>query len=148
MMPLTTIISSVAGIILLPLESYLRVSYLIQLDSQFFWCRYEPQIYIFTTVLVPTEKSAKQIDDESCRVFYLAFLDNIIRGLPILGRITQSIINKLKQDYAFDIFLNSTDLAEVVESEQFSILKCSWYCREALVLMNMFGIEIFYFLID
>ena len=64
---------------------------------------------IFKAVLVPSEQSAKQIDDDSCGVFCLSFLDNIIRGLPISGRTTQAIVDKLTKDYAFEIFLNSTN---------------------------------------
>ena len=69
-------------------------------------------------MLVPTEEAAKQIDDESCGLFCLAFLDSIIRGLHIPGKITHSVVNKLRCNYAFEIFLNNTDPAEeVVESE-------------------------------
>ena len=67
---------------------------------------------IFKAVLVPSEESAKQIDDNSCGVFCLSFLDSIIRGLPISGRTTQAIVDKLRKDYAFEIFLNSTDPSE------------------------------------
>ena len=67
---------------------------------------------IFKAVLVPSEESVKQIDDNSCGVFCLSFLDSLIRGLSISGRITQPIVNKLKKDYAFEIFLNNTDPSE------------------------------------
>ena len=67
---------------------------------------------IFKAVLVPSEESTKHIDDNSCGMFCLSFLDSIIRGLPISGRITQPIVDKLKKDYAFEIFLNSTDPSE------------------------------------
>ena len=67
---------------------------------------------IFKAVLVPSEESAKQIDDDSCGVFCLSFLDSMICGLPISGRTTQAIIDKLRKDYAFEIFLNSTDPSE------------------------------------
>ena len=69
----------------------------------------QPQMDIFKAVLVPNEQSVKQIDDDSCGVFCLSFLDSIIRGLPISGRITHAIVDKLRKDYAFEIFLNSTD---------------------------------------
>ena len=72
---------------------------------------------IFKAVLVPSKQSAKQIDDDSCGVFRLSFLDSIIRGLPISGRTTQAIVDKLKKDYAFEIFLNSIDPSEAMESE-------------------------------
>ena len=72
---------------------------------------------IFKAVLVPSEQSVKQIDNDSCGMFCLSFLDNIIHGLSISSWITQSIIDKLKKDYAFKIFLNSTNPAEVIESE-------------------------------
>ena len=77
----------------------------------------QPRMDIFKTVLVPSEESAKQIDDNSCGVFYLSFLDSIIHGLSISGRITQAIVDKLRKDYTFEIFLNSTDPSEVMESE-------------------------------
>ena len=67
---------------------------------------------IFKAVLVPSEESTKQIDDDSCSVFCLLFLDSIIRRLPITGRTTQVIVDKLRKDYAFEIFLNSTDPSE------------------------------------
>ena len=67
---------------------------------------------IFKAVLVPSEKSTKQIDDDNCGVFCLLFLDSIICGLSIFGRITQAIVDKLRKDYAFEIFLNSTDPSE------------------------------------
>ena len=72
----------------------------------------QPQMDIFKAVLVPSEESAKQIDDNSCGVFCLSFLDSLIRGLSIFGRITQPIVDKLKKDYAFEIFLNNTDPSE------------------------------------
>ena len=72
---------------------------------------------IFKAVLVPNEQFAKQIDDDSYSVFCLSFLDSIIRGLSIFGRTTQAIVDKLRKDYAFEIFLNSTNPSEVVESE-------------------------------
>ena len=72
---------------------------------------------IFKAVLIPSEQSTKQIDDDSCGVFCLSFMNNIIRGLSISGRITQAIVDKLRKDYAFEIFLNNTDPAEAMESE-------------------------------
>ena len=76
----------------------------------------QPRIDIFKAVLVPSEESAKQIDDDNCGVLCLSFLDSIIRGLPISGRTTQAIVNKLRKDYV-EIFLNSNDPAEAMESE-------------------------------
>ena len=72
----------------------------------------QPRMDIFKVVLVPSEESAKQIDDDNCGVFCLSFLDSIIRGLSITGRTTQAIVDKLRKDYAFKIFLNSTDPSE------------------------------------
>ena len=72
----------------------------------------QPRMDIFKAVLVPSEESAKQIDDNSCGVFCLSFLDSIIRGEAISGRTTQAIVDKLRKDYAFEIFLNSTDPSE------------------------------------
>ena len=72
---------------------------------------------IFKAILVPSEQFTKQIDDDSCGMFYLSFLDSIIRGLPISSRTTQAIVDKLKKDYAFEIFLNITDPSEAMESE-------------------------------
>ena len=72
---------------------------------------------IFKAVLVPSEQSTKQIDDDSCGVFCLSFLNSIIRGLLISGRITQAIIDKLRKNYAFEIFLSSIDPAKGMESE-------------------------------
>ena len=56
--------------------------------------------------------SGLEIDDDSCGVFCLSFLDSIIRGLPISGRTTQAVVDKLRKDYAFEIFLNNTDPSE------------------------------------
>ena len=72
----------------------------------------QPRMDIFNAVLEPSEEFAKQIDDNSCGVFCLSFLDSIIHGLPISDRITQPIVDKLRKDYAFEIFLNSTDPSE------------------------------------
>ena len=72
----------------------------------------QPWMDIFKAVLVPSEESAKQIDDNSCGVFCLSFLDSIICGEAISGRTTQAIVDKLRKDYAFEIFLNSTDPSE------------------------------------
>ena len=72
----------------------------------------QPRMDIFKAVLVSNEESAKQIDDNSCDVLCLSFLNSLIRGLPFFGRITQPIVNKLRNDYAFEIFLNSTDPSE------------------------------------
>ena len=58
---------------------------------------------------LPPNEVANQIDDTSFGMFCLAFMDNILRGLPIRGRITQDLVNKLKGDSAFEIFLNSTN---------------------------------------
>ena len=77
----------------------------------------QPQMDIFKVILVPSDKSAKQIDEDSCGVFCPSFLDSIIRGLPIFDRTTQAIVDKLRKDYAFEIFLNSTDPSEAMESE-------------------------------
>ena len=72
----------------------------------------QPWMDIFKAVLVSSEESAKQIDDNSCGVFCLSFLDSIIRDEAISGRTTQAIVDKLRKDYAFEIFLNSTDPSE------------------------------------
>ena len=72
---------------------------------------------IFKAILVPSEQFVKQIDDDSCGVFCLSFMDSIIRGLVIFSQITQAFIDKLKKDYAFEIFLKNTNLAETMESE-------------------------------
>ena len=77
----------------------------------------QPRMNIFKAVLVSNEQSAKQIDDDRYGVFCLSFLDSIIRGLPIFGRITQVIVDKLKKDYTFEIFLNSTNPIEAMESK-------------------------------
>ena len=77
----------------------------------------QPQMDIFKAVLVPSEQSTKQIDDDSYGVFCLSFLDSIIRGLPISDRITQAIVDKLRKNYSLEIFLNNTDPAEAMESK-------------------------------
>ena len=77
----------------------------------------QSQLDIFKAVLVPSEESAKQIDDNNCGVFCLSFLDSIIRGLPISDRTTKAVVDKLKKGYAFEIFLKNTDPSEVMESE-------------------------------
>ena len=55
--------------------------------------------------------------DNNCGVFCLSFLNSIIRGLSI-SSITQLIVDKLKKDYALEIFLNNTDpTVDILESE-------------------------------
>ena len=93
------------------------LSFFIQKAGYFERADLQPRIDIFKAVLVPSEESTKQIDDNSCGVFCLSFLDSIIRGLSISDRITQAIVDKLRKDYAFEIFLNSTDPSEAIESE-------------------------------
>ena len=88
------------------------LSFFMQKTRYFEWAGLQPRMNIFKAVLVLSEESVKQIDDNSYGVFCLSFLDSIIRGLPISDRITQSIVDKLKKHYAFEIFLNSTDPLE------------------------------------
>ena len=94
---------------IMPLRAILP--YLLQRAGYFERVGIEPRMDIFKAFLVPTEQSAKQIDDHSCGVFCLSFLDRIIRGLPI-SRITQSVVDKLRKEYALEIYLNSTDPIE------------------------------------
>ena len=100
---------------IMPLREIL--SFLMQKAGYFEWADLQPRMDIFKAVLVPSEESAKQIDDNSCGVFCLSFLDSIIRELSISGRITQPIVYKLRKDYAFEIFLNNTHASEVMKSE-------------------------------
>ena len=95
---------------IMPLRAILP--FLMQKAGYFQRAGIQPRLDIFKAVLVPSEESAKQIDDNSCGVFCLSFLDSIIRGLSISGRTTQAIVDKLMKDYAFEIFLNSTDPLE------------------------------------
>ena len=92
---------------IMPLRAILPL--LIQKARYFQRAGIEPRMDIFKAVLIPSEESTKQIDDNSCGVFCLLFLDSIIRGLLISGRTTQAIVDKLRKDYAFEIFLNSTN---------------------------------------
>ena len=94
---------------IMPLRAILP--YLMQKAGYFEQAGLQHRMDIFKAVLVPSEQSAKQIDDNSCGVFCLSFLDSIIRGIPI-SSITQSIVDKLRKDYALEIFLNSTEPAE------------------------------------
>ena len=91
--------------------------YLMQQVGYFERIGLQPQMEIFKVVMIPNEQSAKQIDNDNCGVFWLSFLDSIIRGLSISGRTTQAIVDKLMKDYAFEIFLNSTDPTETMGSE-------------------------------
>ena len=84
----------------------------MQQAGYFEWVGLQPQMDIFKAILVPSKESVKQIDDNSCGVFCLSFLDSIIRDLAISGRTIQAIVDKLRKDYAFEIFLNSTDPSE------------------------------------
>ena len=93
---------------IMPLRAILP--FLMQKAGYFQRAGLQPRMDIFKAVLVPSEESAKQIDDNSCGVFCLSFLDSIIRGIPI-SSITQSIVDRLRKDYALEIFLNSTDPA-------------------------------------
>ena len=95
---------------IMPLRAILP--FLMQKAGYFQRAGIQPRLDIFKAVLVPSEESAKQIDDNSCSVFCLSFLDSIIRGLSISDRTTQAIVDKLQKDYAFEIFLNSTDPSE------------------------------------
>ena len=95
---------------IMPLRAILP--FLMQKAGYFQRVGIEPRMDIFKAVLVPSEESAKQIDDDSCDVFCLSFLDSIIRGLPISGCTTQAIVDKLRKNYAFEIFLNITDPSE------------------------------------
>ena len=99
----------------MPLRTILP--FLMQKAGYFEWADLQLRMDIFKAVLVLSEESAKQIDDNSCGVFCLSFLDSIIRGLSIFGQITQPIVDKLRKDYAFEIFLNSTDPSEFMEFE-------------------------------
>ena len=99
----------------MPLKAIL--SYLMQKAGYFERAGLQSRMDIFKAVLISSEQSTKQIDDDSCGVFCLSFLDSIIYGLPISGHITQVIVDKRKKDYAFEIFLNSIDPAEAIESE-------------------------------
>ena len=94
----------------MPLRAILP--FLMQKAGYFQRAGIELRMDIFKAVLIPSEESAKQIDDDSCGVFCLSFLDSIIRGLPISGCTTQAIVDKLQKDYAFEIFLNNTDLSK------------------------------------
>ena len=90
---------------------------LMQQAGYFEWVGLQSRMDIFKAVLIPNEQSAKQIDDDSYGVFCLSFLDSIIRGLSISGRTTQAIVDNLRKNYAFEIFLNSTDPSKAMESE-------------------------------
>ena len=100
---------------IMPLRAILP--FLMQKAGYFKRAGIQPRMDIFKVVLVPSEESAKQIDDNSCGVFCLSFLDSIIRGLSISSRTSQAVVDKLRKDYAFEIFLNSTDPSEVIEFE-------------------------------
>ena len=95
---------------IMPLRAILP--FLMQKAGYFQRAGIEPRMDIFKAVLIPSKESAKQIDDNSCGVFCLSFLDSIIRELSISGRTTQAIVDKLRKDYAFEIYLNSTDPSE------------------------------------
>ena len=96
---------------IMPLKAILP--YLLQQADYFERVGLQPRMDIFKVVLVPSEESAKQIDDNSCCVCCLSFLDSIIRGLSISSRIIQSVVDKLRKDYALEIFLNNTNPADI-----------------------------------
>ena len=83
--------------------------YLLQQADYFEQVGLQPRMDIFKAILVPSEESVKQIDDDNCGVFCLSFLDSMKRGFSISSRTTQAIVDKLRKDYAFEIFLNNTD---------------------------------------
>ena len=62
---------------IMPLKVIL--SYLMQQARYFERACLQHRMDIFKAVLVPNEQSAKQIDDDSCGVFCLLFMDSIIR---------------------------------------------------------------------
>ena len=95
---------------IMPLRAILP--FLMQKAGYFQRAGIQPQLDIFKAVLIPNEESTIQIDDNSCDVFCLSFLDSIIRGEAISSRTTQAIVDKLRKDYAFEIFLNNTDPSE------------------------------------
>ena len=86
---------------IMPLRAILP--YLMQKAGYFEQAGLQHRMDIFKAVLVPSEQSAKQIDDNSCGVFCLSFLDSIIRGISI-SSITPSIVNKLRKDYVWRYF--------------------------------------------
>ena len=135
---------------IMPLRAILP--YLMQKAGYFEQAGLQHRMDIFKVVLVPSEQSAKQIDDNSCGVFCLSFLDSIIRGIPI-SSITQSIVDKLKTDYALEVFLNNIEPAEdIQEFEQLRFLLVqsllytiyiSLICIELPIIINFITIEIF-----
>ena len=62
--------------------------YLMQQAEYFERASLQPRMDIFKVVLVPSEQFVKQIEDDSCGVFCLSFMDSIIRGLSIFDRFT------------------------------------------------------------
>ena len=72
----------------MPLRAVILPS-LMQQAGYFEWVRLQPWMDIFKAVLIQSKQSAKQIEDDSCGVFCLSFLDSIIRGLPISDRTIQ-----------------------------------------------------------
>ena len=135
---------------IMPLRAILP--YLMQKAGYFEQAGHQHRMDILKAVLVPSEQSAKQIDDNSCDVFCLSFLDSIICGISI-SSISQSIVDKLKKDYALEIFLNNTEPAEdIQEFEQLRFLLVqsllytiyiSLICIELLITINFITIGIF-----
>ena len=83
----------------LPLKAILP--YLLQQIGYFEQVGIKPRKDIFKAVRLHPNDVADQADDTSYGTFCLAFMDSILRGLPIRGRITHESIDVLKGDYAF-----------------------------------------------
>ena len=80
-----------------------------------------PRNDIFRVERLPHSKVTPQFDAYSCEMFCLTFINCIIYGLAIPGKITQNKILELRQNTALQIFLNITDPTTL--TDQFEKMK-------------------------
>ena len=78
--------------------------YLLQHAGYFDHASIEPTLDILRAVRLHPNEVADQKDDTSRDTFGLTFMDSMLHGLLIWGRIRHDLVNKLRGNYAFKIF--------------------------------------------
>ena len=70
---------------------------------------FPPKSYIFSAVRLPPEEVAQQVDNDSCDMLSLTFMDYIVQGKPIRKSFRQEDIYNLRRKKALEIFANGVD---------------------------------------
>ena len=68
-----------------------------------------PKSDIFSAVRLPPEKVAQQVDNDSCSMFSLTYMDNIVQGMPIRKSFGQKDISNLHCQKVLKFFANGVD---------------------------------------